>query len=67
MTRIRIVWYSISNRTAVQDPKFYGGEPIWQTAQKQGLIAGSYFWAGSEAIHPRYWKEYNHDKPYVSA
>jgi predicted AlkP superfamily pyrophosphatase or phosphodiesterase len=41
--------YAIGNRKAVQDGKFYGGEPIWNTAEKQGLKAASYFWVGSEA------------------
>lgn len=57
--------YSIGNRKAVQDGKFYGGEPIWNTAEKQGLKAASYFWVGSEAdiqdMHPSYWKVYDHD------
>ncbi|NPD45787.1 ectonucleotide pyrophosphatase/phosphodiesterase [Lentimicrobium sp. S6] len=57
--------YSIGNREAVQNGKFYQGEPIWNTAEKQGMKAGSYFWVGSEAdiqgMHPSYWKEYDHD------
>lgn len=40
--------YSIANRTAVLDGSFYGGEPIWVTAEKQGVKAASYFWVGSE-------------------
>lgn len=56
--------YSLGNRDAVQDGKFYGGEPIWNTAEKQGMKAASYFWVGSEAdiqgIRPSYWKTYDH-------
>jgi predicted AlkP superfamily pyrophosphatase or phosphodiesterase len=56
--------YAIGNRKAVQDGKFYGGEPIWNTAEKQGLKAASYFWVGSEANIqnklPSYWKVYDH-------
>lgn len=56
--------YSLGNREAVQDGKFYGGEPIWNTAEKQGMKAASYFWVGSEAdiqdMHPSYWKIYDH-------
>lgn len=60
--------YSIRDREKVQNGKFYGGEPIWNTAEKQGVKAASYFWVGSEAdiqgIHPSYWKEYDHHFDY---
>ncbi len=60
--------YSISDRKAVEDASFYGGEPIWVTAEKQGIISASYFWVGSEAaikgILPTYWKKYDHDFPF---
>jgi alkaline phosphatase D len=60
--------YSIRDREKVQNGKFYGGEPIWNTAEKQGLKAASYFWVGSEAdiqgIRPSYWKEYDHHFDY---
>ena len=56
--------YSIGNREVVEDGKFYNGEPIWNTAEKQGLKAASYFWVGSEAdiqgMHPSIWKKYDH-------
>lgn len=40
--------YSIPDRAAVLDGSFYGGEPIWVTAEKQGVKSASYFWVGSE-------------------
>ena len=48
------------------DKYFYGGEPIWITAEKQGIITGSYFWVGSDVdgLHPTYWKPYDQDFPY---
>jgi alkaline phosphatase D len=53
----------MSDRAAVENPSFYGGEPIWITAEKQGARAASFFWVGSEAavggIHPSYWKKYD--------
>jgi alkaline phosphatase D len=56
-------YYSIGNRSAVENPDFYGGEPIWVTAEKQGVITASFFWVGSEApikgYHPTYWKKYD--------
>lgn len=61
-------YYAIADRNAVEDGSFYGGEPIWTTAEKQGVISGSYFWVGSESeidgYRPTYWKKYDHDFPY---
>ncbi len=55
--------YRMSDRAAVENPSFYGGEPIWITAEKQGAKAASFFWVGSEAPvggrHPTYWKKYD--------
>lgn len=55
-------FYSISDRQSVEYPDFYGGEPIWVTAEKQGIKTASYYWVGSEAqiegIQPTYWKKY---------
>ncbi len=55
--------YSIRDRNAVENGKFYGGEPIWVTAEKQNVITASYFWVGSEAViknhQPTYWKKYD--------
>ncbi len=42
--------YAIRNRDAVENGYFYGGEPIWVTAEKQGMKSASFFWVGSEAI-----------------
>jgi predicted AlkP superfamily pyrophosphatase or phosphodiesterase len=57
------LFYRMSDRTAVENPAFYGGEPVWVTAEKQGVKAASFFWVGSEAPvggkYPTYWKKYN--------
>ena len=64
----RSVVYKISDRSKVQDGYFYGGEPIWNTAEKQGMKSASYFWVGSEAdvqgMHPSIWKVYDHNFPW---
>ena len=48
---------------------FYGGEPIWVTAENQRVITASYFWVGSEApvkgVQPTYWKRYEHKFPFT--
>lgn len=60
--------YRISDRSAVMDGSFYQGEPIWVTAEKQGVKTASFYWVGSEAaiqgIQPAFWKEYDHHFPY---
>jgi predicted AlkP superfamily pyrophosphatase or phosphodiesterase len=40
--------YSLGKKTAVQDPKWYSGEFIWETARKQGINTACFFWPGSE-------------------
>ncbi|WP_196891475.1 alkaline phosphatase family protein [Aureivirga marina] len=54
--------YSISS-DAVKDAKWYQGEPIWVTAEKQNVKTATYFWPGSEApiqgVRPSIWKPYN--------
>ncbi len=62
--------YKISDRSAVEDARWYGGEPIWCTAEKQGVKTASYFWVGSESeaggCQPSVWKRYDHDFPFES-
>ena len=57
------LFYRIGDRKAVENPAFYGGEPMWATAEKQGAKAASFFWVGSETkvggIQPTYWKKYD--------
>lgn len=56
------------NGVSTQDPKWWGGEPIWITAEKQGLPTGVMFWLGSETaidgVRPSDWSIYEHEKPY---
>jgi predicted AlkP superfamily pyrophosphatase or phosphodiesterase len=57
------LFYRMGDRTAVENPSFYGGEPVWVTAEKQGVRSASFFWVGSEApvkgTQPTYWKKYD--------
>lgn len=63
-------FYSIGDRNAVENAAFYGGEPFWLTAEKQGLTAFTYFWVGSEAPvggqYPSRWKEYDQSVSFES-
>jgi len=60
--------YSLGNRSAVQDAKWYDGEPIWVTAENQGVKTASYFWVGSVAPiggkYPSYYYYYDQDVPF---
>ncbi len=51
--------FSMSNRDAVQDGRWWGGEPVWVTAERQGMPTAPLFWPGNEAeingISPSHW------------
>jgi predicted AlkP superfamily pyrophosphatase or phosphodiesterase len=59
--------FMIHNRKQVGDSRWWWGEPIWVTADKQGQKTASYFYVGSEApvmgMHPDYWRPYNGKVP----
>jgi len=56
------------DRETVENGDFYGGEPIWVTAERQGVKTASYFWVGTEAaiagVHPSIWKRYDQKVPF---
>jgi predicted AlkP superfamily pyrophosphatase or phosphodiesterase len=41
--------FRTGNDPAVRDARWYAGEPIWVTAERQGMRTAAYFWPGSEA------------------
>ena len=41
--------FATGNQPAVRDARWFGGEPIWVTAETQGMRSAAYFWPGSEA------------------
>ncbi|HWL29536.1 MAG TPA: ectonucleotide pyrophosphatase/phosphodiesterase [Burkholderiaceae bacterium] len=59
--------YSMGNLERVRDARFYGGVPLWQYVQRQGLKAAAYFWVGSEAPvageFPDYYFPYDEGRP----
>lgn len=59
--------YTIRDRSIVEDGYWYGGTPIWVHAEKNGLIAASYFFVGSEApvqgIRPTHYFNYDGNVP----
>jgi predicted AlkP superfamily pyrophosphatase or phosphodiesterase len=56
-----------SDETAVRDPRWWGGEPVWVTAEKVGLRTATLFWPGSEApikgTWPTDWVKYDDAMP----
>jgi predicted AlkP superfamily pyrophosphatase or phosphodiesterase len=59
--------YSMSNRKVLADPRWWGGDPIWNTAERQGKVASAMFWPGSEAViggrQATFWKDFDDDLP----
>ena len=55
-------YYSLSGPNK-DNPAFYLGEPIWNTAQRQGVLAGINYWVGSEfeigGSRPKYYRPYD--------
>jgi len=60
--------FSLGNRAAVTDRRWWDdGEPIWVTAEKQGVVTGTMFWPGSEAdvrgVRPTHWAVFEQAMP----
>lgn len=59
--------FTMSDRDQVENPRWYGGEPIWNTVEKANKNAGTMFWVGSEApiqnMRPTHWKTYDGSMP----
>ena len=56
------VQYSMGDRKISGNPDYYGGEPIWLTAKRQGLNTACIFWVGSDVKidgeYATYWHDY---------
>jgi predicted AlkP superfamily pyrophosphatase or phosphodiesterase len=59
--------FRISDTLEVPASRWWGGEPLWVTAEKQGQVAAAFFWPGSEAeiagVRPHYWVRYDSRVP----
>ncbi|MGH7508997.1 MAG: ectonucleotide pyrophosphatase/phosphodiesterase [Gemmatimonadales bacterium] len=55
--------FALWERDAVRDPRWWGGEPIWVTAIRQGRRAASFFWPGSDVaiqdVRPHHYRAYD--------
>lgn len=56
-------WYKLKLRDTVEKGENYGGEPLWVTAETQGMVSAAFFWVGSEAdiggLHATHWRTYD--------
>ncbi len=61
--------FSLFDRQSVQDGTWYRGQPIWVTAETQGLVTAAFFYPGTEAniqgIRPSLWRAYDESVPYT--
>lgn len=59
--------FSLANRTAVGEGRWWGGEPVWVAAERAGRGSAVLFWPGSEApiqgVRPARWFPYDHTMP----
>lgn len=55
--------FSLSNREAVGDRRWWGGTPVWVAAERAGLATATFSWPGSEAdvggVRPTRWRPYD--------
>jgi hypothetical protein len=55
--------YRLRDRMAVEDGRWYGGEPIWVTAETQGMVTAAMFFVGTEApvrgVQPTWWHKFD--------
>ena len=61
--------FSMSNRDVLADPRWWAGEPIWNTAEQQGRVAAAMFWPGSETPiggrQATFWMPFDDDMPHA--
>lgn len=54
--------FTLKDGSMRANPKYYGGDPIWLTARRQGLRVATVYWVGSDVAvkgsHPNYWEDY---------
>jgi predicted AlkP superfamily pyrophosphatase or phosphodiesterase len=61
--------FSLGDPKTKFDARYYHGEPLWLTAQRQGLKAVVFYWPGSDVAvngkYPNVWHKYN-EKPHMT-
>lgn len=61
--------YAMGDIPTRSNPAYYGGEPIWVTAEKQGVRTASIYWVGTDipicGTYPSYWHDW-YEEPQLS-
>jgi predicted AlkP superfamily pyrophosphatase or phosphodiesterase len=59
--------FSLSDTAVTGDPRWWGGEPVWNAATRQGQKSATMFWPGSDVAiggrFPTYWRQFDHNLP----
>ena len=59
--------FTLGDQGAVRDPRWWGGEPIWATAVRQGKRSATFFWPGSDVqiggVRPTYYQLFDAKVP----
>lgn len=59
--------FGLSKRDVLADPRWWGGDPIWNTVERQGKVAAAMFWPGSETViggrQATFWRDFDDDLP----
>lgn len=60
--------FGLSKRDVLADPRWWGGDPIWNTVERQGKVAAAMFWPGSETViggrQATYWRDFDDHLPH---
>lgn len=60
-------WYSLRRPEAVQNGRWYAGEPVWVAAEKAGMVTAAYYFVGTEAdiqgVPMTYWHPFDASVP----
>ncbi len=52
-------------QSTIEDPAWWGGEPLWVSVEKQGMRSATMFWPGStvaiRGVYPTFWKPFDGD------
>lgn len=60
--------YEVGDSISTNNPAYYGGEPIWITAEKQGVKTACIYWVSNQIAHDGILASYNKtwdEKPHI--
>lgn len=67
MRDVQLGSFSVRKPEAVGDGRWWGGTPVWVSAERAGMATASFFWPGSEAaidgVRPTRWTPFDADIP----